>query len=96
MDSPFGQLGQEFRAAVARHIPELAPQLVILVSSTQYAGDVERELGHSDRVGRRYILRYHASTKRDDANDKVTIAGREFTIFQKDETEHTQLLEVES
>ena len=31
----------------------------------------------------------------DDANDKVTIAGREFTIFQKDETEHTQLSEVD-
>ncbi len=96
MDSPFGQLGKEFRSAVARHIPELAPQLIILVSSTQYAGDVERELGQGDRVGRRYILRYHASTKRDDANDKVTIAGREFTIFQKDETEHTQLTEVDS
>ena len=96
MDSPFGQLGKEFRAAVARHIPELAPQLIILVSSTQYAGDVERELGQSDRVGRRYILRYHAPTKRDDANDKVSIAGREFTIFLKDETEHTQLSEVES
>ncbi len=95
MDSPFGQLGKEFRSAVARHIPELAPQLIILVSSTQYAGDVERELGQSDRVGRRYILRYHASTKRDDANDKVTIAGREFTIFQKDDTEHTQLTEVD-
>ena len=96
MDSPFGQLGKEFRAAVARNIPELAPQLIILVSSTQYAGDVERELGQSERVGRRYVLRYHAPTKRADANDKVTIAGREFTIFLKDETEHTQLSEVDS
>lgn len=96
MDSPFGQLGEEFRAAVARQIPELAPQLIILVSSTQYAGEVERALGHSERVGRRYVLRYHAPAKRDDAKDKVTIAGREFTIFQKDDTEHTQLLEVDS
>lgn len=96
MDSPFGQLGKEFRAAVARHIPELAPQLIILVSSTQYAGDVERELGQSERVGRRYVLRYHAPIKRADANDKVTIAGRELTIFQKDDTEHTQLTEVDS
>jgi DNA sulfur modification protein DndD len=96
MDSPFGQLGEEFRSAVARHIPELAPQLIILVSSTQYAGDVERELGQSDRVGRRYILRYHAPTKRADANNTATISGREITIFQKDEIEHTQLMVVDS
>jgi len=96
MDSPFGQLGEEFRSAVARHIPELTPQLIILVSSTQYKGDVERELGKSDRIGRRYVLRYHAPTKRADANKTITIAGRELTIFQEDETEHTKITEVES
>jgi DNA sulfur modification protein DndD len=95
MDSPFGQLGDEFRAAIARHVPTLAPQVIVMVSSSQYKGDVERELGHSDRVGRRYILRYHAPSKRDDARESITLAGKELQIYMKDETEHTQILEVE-
>lgn len=95
MDSPFGQLGDEFRAAIAKHVPALAPQSIVLVSSSQYKGDVERELGESHRVGRRYILRYHAPSKRDDARESITLAGKELQIYQKDETEHTQILEVE-
>jgi DNA sulfur modification protein DndD len=95
MDSPFGQLGDEFRAAIARHVPTLAPQVIVMVSSSQYKGDVERELGHSHRVGRRYILRYHAPSKRDDARESIKLAGKELQIYMKDETEHTQILEVE-
>jgi DNA sulfur modification protein DndD len=95
MDSPFGQLGDEFRSAIARHVPALAPQAIVLVSTSQYKGDVERELGESSRVGKRYILRYHARSKRDDAKDSITLGGKESIIFKKDETEHTQILEVE-
>jgi DNA sulfur modification protein DndD len=95
MDSPFGQLGVEFRASVARHVPELAPQTIIMVSSSQYMGDVERELGASNRVGRRYILRYHAASKRSDASEKVVIDGREISIYQQNEIEQTQILEVD-
>jgi DNA sulfur modification protein DndD len=49
MDSPFGQLSQ-FRPGVARWIPELAPQVVIFVSSTQYEGAVATELKKSKRI----------------------------------------------
>ena len=95
MDSPFGQLGDEFRAAIAKHVPALAPQTIVLVSSSQYKGDVERELGESSRVGRRYVLRYHAPSKREDAPDSISLGGKRITIFKKDEAEHTQVLEVE-
>lgn len=95
MDSPFGQLGVEFRASVARHVPELAPQTIIMVSSSQYMGDVERELGASNRVGCRYILRYHAASKRFDASEKVVIDGREISIYQQNDIEQTQILEGE-
>jgi DNA sulfur modification protein DndD len=95
MDSPFGQLGDEFRAAIAKHVPILAPQTIVLVSTSQYKGDVEQELGESARVGKRYILRYHAPSKRDDAKESITLGGKKTTIFKKDETEHTQIQEVE-
>jgi DNA sulfur modification protein DndD len=94
MDSPFGQLGEEFRGAIAKNVPQLAPQAIVLVSSSQYRGEVERELGSSNRIGRRYILRYHAPSKRDDAAGSLTLNGATFDIYQKDETEHTEVVEV--
>lgn len=94
MDSPFGQLGEEFRGAIAKNVPKLAPQAIVLVSSSQYRGEVERELGSSSRIGRRYALRYHAPSKRDDAAATLTLGGSEMKIYQKDETEHTEIVEL--
>lgn len=93
MDSPFGQLGEEFRSAIAKNVPQLAPQAIVLVSSSQYRGEVERELGSSKRIGRRYVLRYHAPSKREDAAGTITLGGETFDIYQKDETEHTEVVE---
>jgi DNA sulfur modification protein DndD len=95
MDSPFGQLGDEFRAAIAKHVPILAPQTIVLVSTSQYKGDVERELGEGSRIGRRYILRYHAKSKREDAKESITLAGKRHIIFKVDQTEHTQIIEID-
>jgi len=94
MDSPFGQLGEEFRGAIAKNVPQLAPQAIVLVSSSQYRGEVERELGSSNRIGRRYYLRYHAPSKREDAAGKLTLGGSTFEIYKKDEPEHTEIVEV--
>ena len=95
MDSPFAQMGEEFTAKIAKHVPSMAPQVVVLVTARQYKGDVERELGLSNRVGKRYILNYHAPTKKEDANDSITFGNKKFKIFKKDEVEHTKILEVE-
>lgn len=95
MDSPFAQMGEEFTAKIAKTVPELAPQAIVLVTARQYKGDVERELGLSKRIGKRYILNYHAPTKRDDASDSITLGNKKFKIFKKDEIEHTQIQEVE-
>ena len=95
MDSPFAQMGEEFTAKIAKHVPAMAPQAVVLVTARQYKGDVERELGLSNRVGKRYILNYHAPTKKEDANDSITLGSKKFKIFRKDEIEHTKILEVE-
>ena len=94
MDSPFGQLGAEFRGAIAQNVPQLAPQAIVLVSSTQFKGEVEQELGTSNRIGKRYFLRYHAPSKRDDAAGVLTVGNTKVPIFQTDETEHTELVEL--
>ena len=94
MDSPFGQLGEIFRAAIAKHIPQLSPQSIVLVSSSQYRGEVENELGTSDRVGRRYILCYHGPSKREDAAGSVMIGNTEHCIYEQNQDEHTEVREV--
>ncbi|MBR1285380.1 AAA family ATPase [Bradyrhizobium sp. AUGA SZCCT0177] len=58
MDSPFGSLGETYRKLIARYIPELADQIILLVSPTQWKGDVEKECG--SRVGKHVTLVYHS------------------------------------
>jgi DNA sulfur modification protein DndD len=96
MDSPFGQLGDEFRSGVARWIPSLAPQVVILVSSSQYRGSVEEELTASKRIGRRYMLCYHGPSKRKDAVARITIGGSTFVQYKEGPIEFTEIKDLEA
>jgi len=95
MDSPFGQLGDEFRTGVAKWIPSLAPQVVLMVSSSQYGGAVETELGQSNRVGRRYYLCYHGPSKRDEAKSNISINGKKLTVYRASPREFTEIKEIE-
>lgn len=58
MDSPFGSLDPTYREAIARYIPELADQVILLVSGTQWKGEVEKEC--QAHVGKHISLVYHA------------------------------------
>jgi DNA sulfur modification protein DndD len=93
IDSPFGSLSI-FRRGVARYIPELAPQVLLLVSPEQYNGQVETALNESGRVGKRYYLTYHGPTMPQRANPELVINkqliqqyfpnnNEEFTIIQE-------------
>jgi len=96
MDSPFGQLGDEFRGGIANWIPQLAPQVVILVSSSQYRGEVESELSKSGRTGKRYFLAYHAPSKREDAKETITIGGKRIKQYFQNKVEFTEIKEIEA
>ncbi|MGL5794450.1 MAG: AAA family ATPase, partial [Waterburya sp.] len=68
MDSPFGSLDQIYRRQVAKAIPELANQLIILVTKTQWEGEVERET--KQRIGQEYILVYYTPKPNHEASLK--------------------------
>lgn len=91
MDSPFGAFGGDFRTGVAKWVPQLAPQVVVLVSSTQYRGEVEHAFNESGRVGKRYLLVYHAPTKKEEASESITIGGKRFKQYFVNEVEHTEI-----
>jgi DNA sulfur modification protein DndD len=57
MDSPFGSVSV-YRELIARHIPELADQIILLVSPAQWEGDVQKEM--ASRIGKQATLIYHS------------------------------------
>jgi DNA sulfur modification protein DndD len=95
MDSPFGQLAQ-FRPGVARWIPELAPQVIIFVSSTQFEGAVASELKKSRRVGKRYYLAYHGPNIHPDAKREIQIGKDSVTVYFEEKEEYSEIRELES
>lgn len=54
LDSPFGQLDEAYGLETVKHVPEIAGQVVLMVSSKQGSGGVVEAL--SGRVGREYVL----------------------------------------
>ncbi|WP_159790617.1 AAA family ATPase [Sodalinema gerasimenkoae] len=94
MDSPFGSLDEMYRRQVAKSIPQLANQLVVLVTKTQWRGEVETEMG--DRIGREYVLRYN-SPKPDCDEDAIERFGVRYPLVCRspNEYEYTEIVPVE-
>jgi DNA sulfur modification protein DndD len=95
MDSPFGQLGEELRGGVAEWVPSLAPQVIVMVTSSQYKGEVEEKLTEGKRVGRRYLLTYHAPTKPPKAKKAVELDGERYAQYFQSDIEYTDIQEIE-
>jgi len=94
MDSPFGALDDHYCSRVAKWIPALAKQVVILVSSKQYAGPVQKALEEEDRVGRNYFLSYSGPTLPNDMDMYSVINGRKYKIYETSKEEITKIQEV--
>lgn len=94
IDSPFGSLSI-FRDGVARNIPELAPQVLLLVSPEQYNGQVERAMNETGRVGKRYYLAYHGPTIPERANPELVVNGQAIQqYFPLTDDEFTEVREL--
>lgn len=94
IDSPFGSLSV-FREGVARHIPELAPQVLLLVSPEQYNGQVEKAMTESGRVGKRYYLAYHGPTMPERASQELVVNGQHIQqYFTNRSAEFTEIREL--
>ncbi|MGD1704946.1 AAA family ATPase [Dapis sp. BLCC M229] len=95
MDSPFGSLDEIYRRQIAKTIPQLANQLVVLVTKTQWRGEVAEEM--TDHIGREYVLSYN-SPKPDCEEDAIELGGESYALVKRspNEFEYTELLEVDS
>lgn len=79
---------------IANIIPKLANQLVVLVTKTQWRGEVEAEM--ANRIGRQYVLTYYSS-KPDCEEDSIDIGGSRYPLVRQspNEFEYTEIIEVE-
>ncbi len=93
MDSPFGSLDEIYRRQIAKIIPELANQLVVLVTNTQWRGEVSQEM--EKRIGREYVLSYN-SPKADCEEDFIELGGIRYPLVKQSPNafEYTEILEV--
>ncbi len=93
MDSPFGSLDAQYRRQIAKIIPQLANQLVVLVTKTQWRGEVEAEI--SPRIGQEYLLIYYSS-KPDCEQDYINLGGENYPLVRQspNEFDYTEIYEV--
>ncbi|MGF2038325.1 MAG: AAA family ATPase [Nostoc sp. CmiVER01] len=94
MDSPFGSLDENSRRHIAKTIPQLANQLIVLVTKTQWRGEVEAEM--TERIGREYVLTYFSS-KPDCEQDYIELGGERYPLVKQspNEFEYTEIIAVE-
>ncbi|AFZ52026.1 AAA family ATPase [Dactylococcopsis salina] len=93
MDSPFGSLDEIYRRQVAKAIPKIANQLVVLVTKTQWRGEVEGEM--NPFLGKQYVLVYF-SPKPDCEEDSIEINGEFYPLVKPSENgfEYTEIREI--
>jgi DNA sulfur modification protein DndD len=94
MDSPFGSLDEIYRRQIAKTLPRLANQLVVLVTKTQWRGEVAQEM--EKHIGREYVLTYN-SPKPDCEEDSIELGGDRYPLVKQspNEFEYTEIVEVD-
>jgi DNA sulfur modification protein DndD len=95
MDSPFGSLDQIYRRQVAKAIPQLANQLIIFVTKTQWQGEVEQAT--APLIGQEYVLAYY-SPKQNCESDSLELNQQNYLLVQPSlhNFEYTKIVAVKS
>ena len=79
LDAPFGQLDDEYQPRVAKILPELSHQLVLLLSGSHATKEVMEVL--DPLVGQKHLFVRHnteQSPSGDDANSQIDIGGENY------------------
>jgi DNA sulfur modification protein DndD len=74
MDSPFGSLEDDYRRKVAEWLPNLAHQVVVMASKSQWRNEVESAM--RPRIGREYVLELHSPKRGSERS--ITLEGKEY------------------
>jgi DNA sulfur modification protein DndD len=93
MDSPFGSLDRISRRQIAKILPQLANQLVVLVTKTQWRDEVETEM--QPKIGRQYLLTYYTS-KLDCPEDYLETNNTRYPLIKHspNDFDYTEIVEI--
>lgn len=81
IDAPFGDLDETYRAAVASFLPKMAPQVILLLSSSHTQGSVIDVI--ADKIDRQYVMRRFEQDEAGDRKiDSVSIDGKVIQLTQ--------------
>jgi DNA sulfur modification protein DndD len=80
MDSPYGNLDPEYRNKVAEAIPNLAEQVVLLVSNSQWRNEVQHAVGL--KTGNEYTLIYHTPDRKKDTITNSVVGDSEYEFTE--------------
>jgi DNA sulfur modification protein DndD len=69
LDSPFGQLDEAYRQATAEYVPQMASQVLLMVSKSQASGGVMEAI--QGRIGEEYVLVRHNRDARGERQAEV-------------------------
>jgi DNA sulfur modification protein DndD len=86
MDSPFGALDPDYRKKVAEFIPQLADQVIVLVSKSQWSKEVEDQV--RPRMAHEYTLRYFTPRVTDGTDLNKAHASERFEHTNIEEGHH--------
>jgi DNA sulfur modification protein DndD len=75
MDAAFGNLDNNYREAIARALPGMTSQVIVLTSKAQADGVVSREL--APHIGAEYVICVH-TTKPDAQHESISLTGQEW------------------
>jgi len=75
MDAAFGNLDNNYREAIARALPGMTSQVIVLTSKAQADGVVSREL--APHIGAEYVICVH-TTKPDAHPESISLRGQEW------------------
>ncbi len=77
VDAAFGNLDETYRLEVARLLPQLTTQLVMLLSKAQAEGTANKLAGH---LGKRYVIVSHVAKA--DRDEELVVDGRAYPYRQ--------------
>ncbi len=94
MDNPFSKLDTPYDKLVAKSVPRLADQLVLITNKSQWRTEVAQEM--NTYIGKHYILTCF-SPKHDCTEDNISLYDRSYPLVKRspNDWEYTKVLEVD-
>lgn len=94
MDSPFGTLDPEYRKLTSEYLQKLAPQIILLVSQSQWSNEVKNNL--DKYICHEYVLKYYnTSAEKVNRSDKFIEINEElYPLEEISDYEYTEIIRV--